>query len=120
MRDAEQLFLDVVREAAPDVRCATEVPATVPDEFIWVRRTGGPTLGRVVDRPQMAVTAWGNDAGRAERLADAARQAFLDSARGSNGIHDVEVSSFYYDPDPASRRHRYTFTAFTTVRAARS
>ena len=117
MRDAEALFRQVLLDGVPGVKVATKVPATVPTDFLWVRRTGGPNLGRVVDRPQMAVTAWGP---RALELAKDARQAFLDSARGSNGVHSVEISSFYFDPDPDSRVDRYTFNAFTSVRAARS
>lgn len=120
MRDAEGLFRGLVAAALPGIRVATKVPATLPAEFVWVRRTGGPSMGRVVDMPQMAVTAWAADSVRAERLADLARQAFLDAPLGSNGVHSVDISSFYYDPDPDSRKDRYTFNAFTNVRAARS
>lgn len=120
MRDAEALFRSIIAATMPGIRVATKVPATVPAEFVWVRRTGGPTMGRVVDRPQMAVTAWAADSVRAERLADQARQALLDSPRGSNGVHSVEILSFYYDPDPDSRKDRYTVNAITNVRAARS
>lgn len=120
MRDSEHLFLGVVRAAAPGVASGLAVPSPVPAKFIWVRRTGGPTMGRVVDRPQMAVTCWGGNKTDAMLLAEVARQALLDSPRGSNGVHSVEILSFYYDPDPDSRKDRYTVNAITNVRAARS
>lgn len=120
MRDAEFLFLGIARAPNPGVASGLVVPGTVPARFIWVRRTGGPTMGRVVDKPQMAVTCWGGSKTDAMLLAEVTRQAFLDAPLGSNGVHSVDISSFYYDPDPDSRRDRYTFNAFTNVRAARS
>lgn len=118
--DAEGLVRGLLAAAVSPVRVATKVPTTRPAEFIWVRRTGGPVMGRVVDQPQMTVTAWASTTVRALELANAAREALIAAAKGSNGIHRVQMNSLYYDPDPDSGGDRYTFTAFLNVRAARS
>lgn len=118
--DAEGLVKGVMEAAVGPVKVVTKIPATRPAEFIWVRRTGGPVMGRVVDQPQMTVTAWGKSKTDALALADLAREALIAAAKGSNGIHRVQMNSLYYDPDPDSRDDRYTFTAFLNVRAARS
>lgn len=118
--DSEGLVRGVVAAAVTPVKVATKVPTTRPNEFLWVRRTGGPVMGRVVDQPQMTVTAWAATSVRALELADLGRQALIDAAQGTNGIHSVRPGSLYYDPDPDSGGDRYTFTAFLNVRAARS
>lgn len=119
-RDAEALLRGVVASAVTPVKVATKVPTSRPVEFVWVRRTGGPTLGRVVDQPQITVTAWAASSVRALELADAARVAVQDAAKGTNGIHRAQINSLYFDPDPDSGVDRYTFTAFLNVRATRS
>lgn len=119
-RDAEGLVRGVVAAAVTPVKVATKVPGARPTEFVWVRRTGGPVMGRVVDQPQMTVTAWAATSTRALELANLARQALIDAAKGTNGIHRVQMNSLYYDPDPDGGGDRYTFTAFLNVRAARS
>lgn len=118
--DSEALVRGVVATAVTPVKVATKVPSTRPPEFIWVRRTGGPVMGRVVDQPQMTVTAWAATSIRALELANLARQALIDAAKGANGVHRVQMNSLYYDPDPDSGGDRYTFTAFLNVRATRS
>lgn len=118
--DAEGLVRGLLAATVSPVKVATKVPTTRPAEFIWVRRTGGPVMGRVVDQPQMTVTAWAATSVRALELVNVARQALIDSAKGSNGVHSVDINGLYYDPDPDSGGDRYTFTAFLNVRAARS
>lgn len=117
LRDAEALVCTLLAGIGPDV--SVKVPLPRPDEFLWVRRTGGPVRSRVVDYPQITVTAWAGSSTRAGDLAREARQVLMDSALGSNGIHAVESASLYSDPDPDSGADRYTFTVFMTVRAAR-
>lgn len=111
-------MIGLLATVGPDV--SAKVPLPRPDEFLWVRRTGGPMSSRVVDNPQMTVTAWAGSLTRARELADAARQVLVSAATGKNGIHAVSLASMYSDPDPDSGADRYTFTVFMTVRAARS
>lgn len=118
LRDAEALVLGLLAGIGPDA--SVKVPLPRPDEFLWVRRTGGPVRGRVVDYPQITVTVWAGSSTRAGDLAREARQVLMDSALGTNGIHAVEAASMYYDPDPDSGADRYTFTVFMTVRGTRS
>lgn len=119
-RDAVALVLGVVRAAAPGVRAAGKVPTTRPVEFVWVRRTGGHVTGRIVDHPQISVTAWAGDSVRALELANLAREGLIEAARATRGIHATQISALYEDPDPDSGADRVTFTAFLTVRATRS
>lgn len=117
LRDAEALVLNLLGGIGPDV--SVRVPLSRPVEFLWVRRTGGPVVSRVLDKAQITVTAWAGSSTRAREIADVARQTLMDSALGGNGIHAVTVASMYSDPDPDSGADRYTFTIFMTVRAAR-
>lgn len=117
LRDAEALVCSLLAGIGPDV--SVKVPLPRPDEFLWVRRTGGPVRGRVVDYPQITVTAWAASSARSGELAREARQVLMDSALGTNGIHAVESASLYYDPDPDSDVDRHTFTVFMTVRGTR-
>lgn len=119
-RDVEGLLVALLRDAASPVKAYTKVPATRPVEFFWVRRTGGPVTGRVLDQPQVTVTAWAGSSMRALELANVARQVLIDAAKGSNGIHRAQIGGLYFDPDPDSGVDRYTFTAFLNVRASRS
>lgn len=118
-RDAVVLVRGVLASAAPDVESGSKVEEDRPAEFFWVRRTGGHVTGRVIDHPQISVTAWAETSERALELADIARAVLIDAARVSRGWHATEVAGLYEDPDPDSGVDRATFTAFLTVRAAR-
>jgi hypothetical protein len=119
-RDAVILVREVLASAAPDVESGSKVERDRPTEFFWVRRTGGHVTGRIIDHPQITVTTWAGDEVRALELADIARQGLLDVARGATGWHATQVGALYEDPDPVTSQDRATFTAFLTVRAARS
>jgi len=101
---------------------STKVPTSRPPAFVTVRRTGGPTSGRVVDQPQLTVSAWGPSSTAALALAEDVRDALLAAARvrTTPGFHRVRVESLYYDPDPVSSIDRYTLLVFLTVRANRA
>lgn len=119
-RDAVALVRGVLEARAPDVPSGSKVPHERPVEFFWVRRTGGHVTGRIIDHPQVTVTAWAKDEIRALELANIARHALIDAARAAAGWHATQVASLYEDPDPTSGADRATFTAFLTVRASRS
>lgn len=86
--------------------CFAEVPGERPGMFVTVERTGGESsLG--VDRPNLAVQAWGTTSAEASGLAMAVRDALV---LGSWEIPEVcrcSVASIYRYPDPDSRQSRY-------------
>lgn len=101
---------------------STKVPVQRPPAFVTVRRTGGPVTGRVVDQPQLTVSAWAASSVAALELAGEVRDALLTAnrVRTTPGFHRVRVESLYYDPDPVSSLDRYTLLVFLTVRANRA
>lgn len=101
---------------------STKVPSNRPGAFVTVRRTGGDVMGRVVDRPRLTVSAWGESSTAALELAAEVRDAFLaaNRVRSAPGFHRVQVESLYYDPDPVSSIDRYTLLVSLTVRANRA
>lgn len=116
-RDAELAVIEYLEAGLTGVTVRSKVPKTVPAKFVRVWRTGGPVVGRVVDRPQLSVQAWGAEA---LDLAGQVRALLIDGAKRSTaGFSRVSVESFYYDPDPTSGVDRYSMLVFLTVRAAR-
>jgi hypothetical protein len=100
---------------------STKVPPSRPTAFVTVQRVGGDVVGRVVDRPRVSVSAWGDSFASALELAEDVRDALLDGARRATaGFHRVKVESLYYDPDPVSSQDRYTLLVSLTVRANRA
>lgn len=120
MIDIEGLLVSYLR-AGLDVPVSTKVPNPRPAAFVRVMRTGGPVSQRVLDLPQVSVTAWAASSVSAERLADQVRSLLLDGAsRSTAGLHRVRVESFYYDPDPDTGSDRYSLLVTATARAPRS
>lgn len=116
-RDAELAVIEYLRGSLTGVTVLSKVPKVVPAKFVRVWRTGGPVSGRVVDRPQLSVQAWGAEA---LDLAEQVRVLLIDGAKRSTaGFSRVSVESLYYDPDPTSGVDRYSLLVFLTVRASR-
>lgn len=103
--DIEQALV----EWLPDklgVPCSAEVPDPRPDAFVTVERTGGgSSLG--VDRPFLAVQAWGASAAEASELALSARDALVLDSWEIPEVCRCTVSGVYRFPDPDSRQARY-------------
>ncbi|GAA3009079.1 hypothetical protein [Microbacterium aurantiacum] len=119
-------FSDVEADAIGFLVARFELPASLrvpsprPPEFYRVYGTGGDTINRVLDAPQITVDAWAEDDERARRMADDARMAFLDR-RGELPLwRRVEASSPYFIPDPETETPVYRFTLRPRVRATRS
>lgn len=103
--DIEQALVEWLpgRCGAP---CFAEVPGRRPARFLTVERTGGgSSLG--VDRPLLAVQAWGRSAADASELAMAARDALVLDSWEIPEVCRCSVSSIYRFPDPDSRAARY-------------
>lgn len=86
--------------------CFAEVPGDRPGRFVTVERTGGEaSLG--VDRPSLAVQAWGATSAEASELAIAVRDALVLDSWELPEVCRCSVTSIYRFPDPDSRQSRY-------------
>lgn len=95
--------------------CSSTVPASPPDEFVTVERTGGAySLGR--DEPNLAVQCWAADEAEAYVLALAAREALLLCWQEIPEVCRAEVGSIYSFPDPDTRRWRYQLDVYLVTR----
>lgn len=107
-RDAEEAVAAFFRPLMPvGARSVTAVPNPLPDLLAVSRRTGGAAVNRKLDAPIITVTAWALERDAAADLAGLLR----DYLYGSWGRRLEEVAGLYFDPDPATERPRYTFSA---------
>lgn len=102
--------------AAVGVPAFAEVPEKRPGEFVTVERTGGGfSLG--IDRPALAVQAWGQSNAGAADLALRLRDAIaLRCAREVPQVCRATVEGLYSFPDPDSRQSRYQLSVYMTAR----
>lgn len=105
MFDVEQALIEWI-PAKVGAPCYAEVPDPRPAEFVTVERTGGETsLG--VDRPKLAVQAWGDTPALASALAGRLRLALALESWEIPEVCRCRVPSTYRFPDPDSRQARY-------------
>lgn len=86
-------------------RSVTEVPNPRPPVLVRSWRTGGAAVNRRLDAPIITTQVWHSTKVGAAELAGRIR----DDLHARWGRRLQEVSGVYYDPDPASEAHRYTF-----------
>lgn len=103
-----------------DVVVDTTVPTPRPDEFVVVRRVGGPQRDLVTDEPLLTLEASAQTEFRARQLLDYAR-AFVKAARGTvrdgASIYSVhEISGPADLPDPVAQIPRSSATWQLAVR----
>lgn len=106
-RDAEGAVAEFFRPQVPAGRVVSEVPRDLPDVLVVCRRTGGAAVNRKLDSPIITVTVWALTRTDAAALAGQLR----DYLYNSWGRRLEEVAGLYFDPDPATERPRYTFSA---------
>ena len=95
-------------------------PSPRPDEFVTVRRTGGPALGKVWDAAQLTFESWSTTTEGASDLAQIVRAA-MRTATGevvsSTAIGRVQEASGPADlPDPLSDQSRFSQTFVVNLR----
>jgi hypothetical protein len=96
------------------------VPSPRPPRFYRVYGTGGDTVSRVLDAPQITVDSWDEDDDEGARvMSDDARMAFLDSRGALPLWRRITVTSPYFVPDPETEIPVYRFTVRPRVRATR-
>lgn len=125
--DAETMLIAPIREHTDIPVVATKVRNPRPPRYARIWRTGGRSINRVLERPQITITCGAapaegeNGAMIAKRDIQAIRHMLLHKAgdwfpliRGP-----VEIGSFYFDPDPDTGEDRYSMTVHFNARAAR-
>jgi hypothetical protein len=97
-------------------------PATLPGEFVFVRRTGGPARDIVTDQPQITIESYAKRGSRAVAIANLAR-GLLNAAARDGQMGDATVYGLaefvgpYLDPDPDAPSYtRYSATYQLAVR----
>ena len=86
------------------------VPASRPDRFVTVERTGGGVID-MVDHPLMAVQAWAQTQAEAEEDASAIRMVAL-VGELPFGVHSMRVNAGpykFYDEDSMQPRYQVVF-----------
>lgn len=86
------------------------VPAKRPGRFVTVERVGGGFDNYAIDRPVVAVQAWGEKRLDASELAYSIRGALLKMVNEPD-ICKVSVNSIYNFPDADSGAARYQLVA---------
>lgn len=121
------LFPDVAAEVGAwlreqlNVDTDTRVPNPRPDEWLMVRRVGGPRRDLVIDDATLAIEAWSVSDANSHDLAQLARAYLIamvgETVGDSLFVYRVdELSGVANLPDPESTQSRHTFTVAVTVR----
>lgn len=101
--------------ALPDVTVARHVPDPRPKRLVTVRRTGGPQLDRLRDRPQIGIEIWAESESVCEALAEKI-SAIVRSLPFESGYARIEETALRSDPDVISKSPRwyatYTITTY--------
>lgn len=113
--DAELAMCNLLRNPSlGGLPVVADIPATRPNEFVRVIRTGGPRETLRSEAPILAIEAWAQKKARAVEIANQAR-AVIDAAQGLI-FGAVELAGPAYLPDPQSNQIRYTFTVQVRIR----
>lgn len=103
----------------PDVQFVSKVPNPRPDEFVLLRRVGGPTRNMVTDEPTLAVEAWSTDKTLSQALLQRVRAAIHEAPTASLSPPIYLVTEFAGPadlPDPDSNHARHTMTVAVAMR----
>jgi len=116
--DVEAIVAGFLRDRTSiDVR--TLIPNPRPSEFVRVWRTGGGAVNRVLDQPLVTIQGWASNKGRAAEVTGECRDLILHHSSDMDLVRGVEMTGFYYDPDPDTGTARYSVTFRMNVRAQR-
>jgi hypothetical protein len=112
--DVELLVCNLLRNPLLGVPVVADIPATRPNEFVRVIRTGGPRETMCSEAALLAIEAWALSKSRASQLAREARAVIF--AADGQLFGPREVAGPAYLPDPTSAQIRYTMTVQIRVR----
>lgn len=120
--DATRVVIDWLTPALA-VPVVGSVPRTRPARFLLVERTGGPSITRVTDSPQITLEAWaGTDDDAAALLREARERVRVMPRRlpGGGICYRVEEAAGPGKlPDPTTAQTRYTMSVVLHLRGPR-
>ncbi|EJZ84926.1 hypothetical protein HMPREF9241_01702 [Schaalia turicensis ACS-279-V-Col4] len=97
------------------LRVSGDVPATRPDAFVTVERTGGAQT-RFLDHGTYAVQVWAKSRANAGKLAQTVASYITNQLPTENAhIGRSTVESLYHFPDPDSPLERYQLTVSAVI-----
>ena len=101
--------------SAIGVKCAADVPAKRPAEFVALERVGGsPSIG--IDRPSVTFDVYAKTRARAEELSLMLRDALLmDLTSDVPEVRSARVTGPYNFPETTTGSPRYQLTADMTT-----
>ncbi|MGW6920847.1 hypothetical protein ACWGA9_06120 [Streptomyces sp. NPDC054950] len=117
--DAVLVMTEYLRSVLPGLRIESKVPTTRPAEFVRLKRLGGVSRIRILDRPRMDVECWSDTEGNAADLMLRVRPFVLAMAgkRGDTTVYRVtEVSGPMWLPDSESGQPKYAFAVEFSTR----
>lgn len=115
-------FGSLASYTSPPLKAYTKVPATRPNRFVLIIRTGGTADTLVTDRPTITVESWSTDAIEAAAIAQLTRGILhaIDTVTYSGTTHQFYRTQEFAGPanlpDPESVQERYTQTFSVGVR----
>ena len=112
--DSTALLRKMLEAYLYPVKALVQVPATRPEKFVTVERTGGK-IDAFSDSPTFAVQAWAPTKAEAAALAEQAASAIDSWPMTEPSVADATVESLYDFADPDSRSQRFQLTAHVIV-----
>lgn len=112
--DSTALLREMLESALYPVKAFVQVPATRPEKFVTIERTGGK-IDAFSDAPTFAVQAWAPTKAEAAALAEQTASAIDSWPKTEPSVADATVESLYDFADPDSRSQRFQLTAHVIV-----
>ena len=112
--DSTALLRKMLEAYLYPVKAFVQVPATRPEKFVTVERTGGK-IDAFSDSPTFAVQAWAPTKAEAAALAEQTASAIDSWPKTEPSVADATVESLYDFADPDSRSQRFQLTAHVIV-----
>ena len=112
--DSTALLRKMLEAYLYPVKAFVQVPATRPEKFVTVERTGGK-IDAFSDSPTFAVQAWAPTKAEAAALAEQTASAIDSWPMTEPSVADATVESLYDFADPDSRSQRFQLTAHVIV-----
>ena len=112
--DSTALLREMLETYLYPVKAFVQVPATRPEKFVTIERTGGK-IDAFSDAPTFAVQAWAPTKAEAAALAEQTASAIDSWPKTEPSVADATVESLYDFADPDSRSQRFQLTAHVIV-----
>ena len=107
--DSTALLREMLTGALSPVKAFVQIPASRPEKFVTIERTGG-RIDAFSDAPTFAVQTWAPTKAEAAALAKQAAVAIDNWPKTAPEVADATVESLYDFADPDSRSQRFQLT----------